>query len=93
MNVSISDAMKEWGETQASGGRYANASDIVRDLIRRDQERQDAIAALQAAVDEGMKSGASARFGSAAFKLQMRERHPVRQHPALRADVQGSQQP
>ena len=78
MNVSIPDPMKEWVETQASGGRYANASDYVRALIRRDQERQDAIAALQAAIDEGLKSGASAPFDSAAFKLRMRERHLVR---------------
>ena len=30
--------MKEWVEAQARTGRYANASDYVRDLIRRDQE-------------------------------------------------------
>ncbi|MEM6440662.1 MAG: type II toxin-antitoxin system ParD family antitoxin [Pseudomonadota bacterium] len=38
MNVSLPDQMKEWVEAQARGGRYANASDYVRDLIRRDQE-------------------------------------------------------
>jgi antitoxin ParD1/3/4 len=56
MNVSLPDEMKEWVEAQASSGRYANASDYVRDLIRRDQ---DAVTQLQALVDEGLKSGVS----------------------------------
>lgn len=57
MNVSLPDAMKEWVEAQAKTGRYANASDYVRDLIRRDQERNDKIAAMQRLVDEGLNSG------------------------------------
>jgi putative addiction module CopG family antidote len=38
MNVSPPDLMKEWVETQTTTGRYANASDYVRHLIRKDQE-------------------------------------------------------
>jgi antitoxin ParD1/3/4 len=56
MNVSLPDEMKAWVEAQASSGRYANASDYVRDLIRKDQ---DAVTQLQALVDEGLKSGVS----------------------------------
>jgi len=59
MNVSLPDAMKEWVETQTRTGRYGNASDYVRDLIRRDQERADKIAAMQRLVDEGRASGVS----------------------------------
>lgn len=61
MNVSLPDLMKEWVEAQARAGRYSNASDYVRDLIRRDQERADRIAALQQLVDEGFESGVSGR--------------------------------
>jgi antitoxin ParD1/3/4 len=57
MNVSLPDPMKEWVEAQAATGRYANASDYVRDLIRKDQERADKIAAMQRLVDEGLASG------------------------------------
>ncbi|MES2303700.1 MAG: type II toxin-antitoxin system ParD family antitoxin, partial [Pseudomonadota bacterium] len=39
MNISLPDPMKQWVEAQADTGRYSNASDYVRDLIRRDQER------------------------------------------------------
>lgn len=59
MNVSLPDPMKDWVETQARSGRYSNASDYVRDLIRRDQERAVRIAHLQQMLDEGLASGVS----------------------------------
>lgn len=61
MNVSLPDQMKAWVEKQAESGRYGNASDYVRDLIRRDQERTDKIAEFQRLVDEGIASGISTR--------------------------------
>ncbi len=57
MNVSLPDAMKDWVEGRAQTGRYSNASDYVRDLIRRDQERAEKIAAMQRLVDEARASG------------------------------------
>ena len=59
MNVSLPDPMKDWVEAQAQTGRYSNASDYVRDLIRRDQERADKIAHMQRLVTEGLESGVS----------------------------------
>jgi antitoxin ParD1/3/4 len=78
MNVSLPDAMKAWVESQTQDGRYSNASDYVRDLIRKDQERRHAIAALQAAIADGVESGEPQAFDAEAFKLQMRDRHVVR---------------
>jgi len=78
MNVSLPDTMKAWVEKQADGGRYGNASDYVRDLIRKDQDRKAAIAALQAAITEGVESGEPQSFDVEAFKLRMRDRHVVR---------------
>lgn len=59
MNVSLPDPMKDWVEAQARTGRYSNASDYVRDLIRRDQERAAKIAHMQRRVTEGLESGIS----------------------------------
>jgi antitoxin ParD1/3/4 len=78
MNVSLPEPMKAWVERQAQGGSYGNASDYIRDLIRKDQERKEAIAALQMAITEGIASGQPQPFDSTAFKLRMRERHVVR---------------
>jgi antitoxin ParD1/3/4 len=61
MNVSLPDTMKDWVEARARSGRYSNASDYVRDLIRRDQERAGAIAELQDLIDRGLESGVSSR--------------------------------
>lgn len=57
MNVSLPDAMKAWVEEQATSGRYANASDYVRDLIRRDQDKRAKIAHWQKLIDEAEASG------------------------------------
>ena len=59
MNVSLPDPMKNWVEAQARSGRYSNASDYVRDLIRRDQERAAKLAELQKLITEGIESGVS----------------------------------
>lgn len=80
MNVSLPDAMKEWVEEQAGTGRYSNASDYVRDLIRKDQERADKIAAMQRLVDEAEESGVSPKSMSeilAAARRKVSERRGV----------------
>ncbi len=61
MNVSIPDKLKGWAESRVAEGRYSSTSDYVRDLVRRDQEREERLRALQAAIDEGLASGVSDR--------------------------------
>ena len=78
MNVSLPERMKAWVESQTESGRYGNASDYIRDLIRKDQERKEAVAALQAAITEGIESGEPQPFDATTFKLRMRDKHVVR---------------
>lgn len=59
LNLSLPDAMKAWIEAQTKGGQYNNASEYVRDLIRRDQKERQQLERLQAAIDEGRRSGVS----------------------------------
>lgn len=59
VTVTVPDEMKAWLEKQAAAGRHADASDYVRDLVRRDRERVTKIANMQALVDEGLASGVS----------------------------------
>jgi antitoxin ParD1/3/4 len=75
MNVSLPDPMKSGIEERLKDGSFSNTSDYVRHLIRRDQERAQAIEVLQNAIDDGMKSGAPEPFGFKAFKARMREQH------------------
>ncbi|ANC52265.1 MAG: antitoxin ParD1/3/4 [Brevundimonas sp.] len=59
MNISLPDPMKAWVEEQAKSGRYANTSDVVRDLIRREQVKAEKIANMQRLIDEAYASGIS----------------------------------
>ncbi|HEY0926622.1 type II toxin-antitoxin system ParD family antitoxin [Brevundimonas sp.] len=61
MNISLPDRMKTWVEDQTKDGRYANSSDVIRDLIRREQVRAEKIAHMQRLVDEAEASGISKR--------------------------------
>lgn len=61
MNISLPDKMKQWVEEQVATGRYANASDYMRDLVREDQDRAMVISELQAMIDEADASGISER--------------------------------
>lgn len=72
MNISLPDPMKSWVESRSKSGRFSNSSDYVRDLIRRDQERQTAIAELQGLIDEGLNSGPPETFDMDQFLTSKR---------------------
>lgn len=76
MNISLPDPMREWVKTQIDSGQYANSSDYVRDLIRRDQRRAAKQRTLQEAITKGLASGAPQTFDPEAFKQQMMEHLP-----------------
>ena len=78
MNVSLPDPMKEWVEAQTRTGRYSNPSDYVRDLIRRDQERADALAQLQHLVTQGIESGVSDRSMCDLLEIARQQPDPTR---------------
>ena len=64
MNISLPDPMKAWVEECVHSGRYANASDYVRDLIRQDHVKLEQ---LRQALIEGENSGPSAGLDIEAF--------------------------
>lgn len=59
MNVSIPEKLKGWAEARVAEGRYSSTSDYVRDLVRRDQDREEKLQRLRAAIDDGLASGVS----------------------------------
>ena len=61
MNVSLPEGLKEIVEARIASGRYASASDYVRDLIRQDEESARKRDEIQQLVDEGRESGMSER--------------------------------
>ena len=56
LNISLSPQLRKWIDSQIRGGRYGNASEYLRELIRRDQERQ-AQERLEQMLVDGVSSG------------------------------------
>lgn len=56
LNVSLPDEMRTWIDRQVASGRFANASDYIRDLIRHNQGELESI---RLALIEGEVSGES----------------------------------
>ena len=72
MNVSLPDEMKAWVEDQVKGGEYATSSDVMRDAVRRAIHRQEAIARLNALIQEGIDSGPAEPFDFDEFRTEVR---------------------
>jgi len=73
MNISLPDALKSFVDEQVSGRGYGTSSEYVRDLIRKDQERQR----LRRLLEDGASSPPAAPADRAFFaSLRKRVRHP-----------------
>lgn len=72
MNISLPDPMRDWVEKQLESGLYANNSDYVRDLIRKDQQRAEKLALLQQAIAAGLDSGDAGVLDMQAIKQRAR---------------------
>jgi antitoxin ParD1/3/4 len=80
LNVTMPDALRKWIEFRVAEGRYANASDYVRDLVRRDQDSAlDETEWLRGLIAEGLASGVLEKDASEVLREIMAER------PARRA--------
>lgn len=83
MSLSLPDPVKAGVERPAESRHYGNASDHIRDPIRKDQERHAAVDQFQAAITTGIESGPPEPFDPEAFKRRMRESHGARQSRSL----------
>lgn len=75
MNISLPDALKSFVDEQVASRGYGTSSEYVRELIRKDQDRQQ----LRRLLLDGASSPPTAPFGSGDFDA-LRER--ARRHKA-----------
>jgi len=73
--ITLTDQQDNWIKSQINAGHYTNDSEYIRDLIRREQERNAEIEAIRSALIEGEASGEPRRFDPAAFKQRMQAAH------------------
>jgi antitoxin ParD1/3/4 len=53
MHINLSPEMEQFVQSKVDTGFYSNASDVIRDAIRRMREEDEKIAAVRAALREG----------------------------------------
>ena len=73
--ITLTDQQDDWIKAQVEAGNYTNDSEYIRDLIRREQERDAEIEAIRAALVEGEKIGKPKRFDARTFKRRLRRAH------------------
>jgi antitoxin ParD1/3/4 len=55
--ITVTDQQDRWISAQVHAGRFTNDSELIRDLIRREQERGAEIEAVRRALVGGERSG------------------------------------
>ena len=65
MNVSLGKGWEEYVTEQVSSGNFNNASEVVRDALRRQQEHFLRLEALKRDVAEGIESIQQGRISAA----------------------------
>ena len=57
--ITLTKKQDEWVKAQIAHGDFANDSEYLRDLVRRDQEQNIRFLVLKTAIEEGINSGVS----------------------------------
>ena len=73
--ITVTDTQDAWIGAQVQAGRFTNDSELIRDLIRREQERLAQIESVRHALVEGERSGDPQPFDFAAFTRRKVARH------------------
>lgn len=71
-SVSLGTHFTNFIDAQVQGGRYGNASDVVRAGLRLLEEHESKVKALQDALNAGLESGEPRPFDFEAFKARKR---------------------
>ena len=58
-SITFTDKLSEWMQSLIAEGEYANESEYIRDLVRRDRAKNSKFQVLRAALQEGIDSGVS----------------------------------
>lgn len=61
VTLKVPDSLADWIDRQVASGRFTDADDYVRDLLRRDRESELSESYLSEALSEGEASGPGTR--------------------------------
>jgi antitoxin ParD1/3/4 len=70
-SISLGDHYEAFVRRKVESGEFATISEVIRDALRRAEEREKRIAALDAALQEGLDSGPAEEFDFDDFLREM----------------------
>jgi antitoxin ParD1/3/4 len=74
-SISLGDHFEAYARRKVESGEFATISEVIRDALRRAEEREKRIAHLQQLVREGEESGEPEPFDFDDFLKEMRENY------------------
>jgi len=60
-SITVTDKQNAWIQSQLATGNYASDSELLRDLIRKEQEKQSQFEEIRMALEAAEASGISSR--------------------------------
>ncbi len=60
-SITFTEQQDKWIKMQIQKGDFTNDSEYIRNLVRKDQERNKKMVDLKKAIDEGFNSGVSTK--------------------------------
>ncbi len=72
MNISLPESMRNWVDERLKTGLYANNSDYIRDLVRKDQLQTEKLTAMQRAITAGVESTEAGKLNMQTIKQKTR---------------------
>jgi antitoxin ParD1/3/4 len=76
-SISIGQHFDEFIKERISEGRYQNASEVIRAGLRLLEEQETKVAALRAAINEGLESGVSDDFDKTSFLQELKNQEEM----------------
>ena len=70
-SISLGPHYEAFVRRKVEAGEFATISEVIRDALRREEEREKRIAALDAALQEGLDSGPGEEFDFDTFLRDM----------------------
>lgn len=69
-SISLGEHYEAYARRKVESGEFATISEVIRDALRRAEEREKRIAALDAALQEGLDSGPAEELDWDAFMAE-----------------------
>jgi antitoxin ParD1/3/4 len=74
-SVALGDKLTAYTRRKVESGEFGSASEVIRDALRRAQERDLRVEALEQAIKEGIESGPAEPFDFDEFLEEMRQNY------------------